>query len=73
MYCLILHSAGNVPSELTDTPCFSKDKSNTLLFRFLKEYDEIQPIGKGGFGRVFKARKKIENKYVAVKIVKRTK
>ncbi|KAJ8250170.1 hypothetical protein COCON_G00220920 [Conger conger] len=40
---------------------------------FLKDYDQIEAIGKGGFGRVFKARKIIEDKNVAVKIVKSTK
>ncbi|KAJ8360048.1 hypothetical protein SKAU_G00165730 [Synaphobranchus kaupii] len=40
---------------------------------FLKEYDSIKAIGKGGYGHVYKARKKIEDKYVAVKIVKSTK
>ncbi|KAI1894699.1 hypothetical protein AGOR_G00118440 [Albula goreensis] len=39
---------------------------------FLKDYDNIKAIAKGGFGRVFMARKKIEGKYVAVKIVKYT-
>ncbi|ROK15906.1 Interferon-induced, double-stranded RNA-activated protein kinase [Anabarilius grahami] len=37
---------------------------------FLEDFDSINPIGKGGFGRVFKARRKLENKYYAVKIVK---
>ncbi|KAJ8248011.1 hypothetical protein GJAV_G00237150 [Gymnothorax javanicus] len=36
---------------------------------FLKDFDEIEPIGKGAFGRVFKARKIIEDNPVAVKIV----
>lgn len=40
--------------------------------RFLEDFDSINPIGKGGFGRVFKARRKLEDKYYAVKIVKST-
>uniref|UniRef100_A0A671LR80 non-specific serine/threonine protein kinase n=1 Tax=Sinocyclocheilus anshuiensis TaxID=1608454 RepID=A0A671LR80_9TELE len=43
------------------------------LCRFLEDFDSINPIGKGGFGRVFKARRKLENTYYAVKIVKSTK
>ncbi|XP_026079187.1 interferon-induced, double-stranded RNA-activated protein kinase-like isoform X3 [Carassius auratus] len=41
--------------------------------RFLEDFDSINPIGKGGFGRVFKARRILENTYYAVKIVKSTK
>ncbi|XP_052428253.1 interferon-induced, double-stranded RNA-activated protein kinase isoform X8 [Carassius gibelio] len=41
--------------------------------RFLEDFDSINPIAKGGFGRVFKARRILENTYYAVKIVKSTK
>ncbi|KAG7462850.1 hypothetical protein MATL_G00189060 [Megalops atlanticus] len=41
--------------------------------RFLQDYDTIQRIGKGGFGNVFKARRKLEDKFFAVKIVQSTK
>ncbi|XP_076830192.1 interferon-induced, double-stranded RNA-activated protein kinase isoform X3 [Brachyhypopomus gauderio] len=40
--------------------------------RFLEEFDSITRIGKGGFGRVFKAKRKLEDKYYAVKMVKYT-
>ncbi|XP_064174462.1 interferon-induced, double-stranded RNA-activated protein kinase isoform X2 [Anguilla rostrata] len=50
-----------VPEKTTPDSCF------------LRDYDQIMSIGKGGFGRVFKARKIIEDKNVAVKIVKSTK
>ncbi|XP_018595763.2 interferon-induced, double-stranded RNA-activated protein kinase isoform X1 [Scleropages formosus] len=40
--------------------------------RFLHDYDSISRIGKGGFGQVFKARRKIEKCFFAVKIVKST-
>ncbi|KAA0718404.1 Interferon-induced, double-stranded RNA-activated protein kinase [Triplophysa tibetana] len=40
------------------------------LCRFLEDFDSISRIGKGSFGRVFKARRKLEDQYFAVKIVK---
>ncbi|KAF5896602.1 interferon-induced, double-stranded RNA-activated protein kinase, partial [Clarias magur] len=47
--------------------------SNQPTSRFLVEFDSITRIGKGGFGRVFKARRKLEDTTFAVKIVKFTK
>ncbi|MBN3320210.1 E2AK2 kinase, partial [Atractosteus spatula] len=47
-------------------------KSINCVFRFLQDFDLIKPIDKGGFGSVFKARRKLEEKYYAVKIVKHT-
>ncbi|MED6270271.1 hypothetical protein CHARACLAT_008604 [Characodon lateralis] len=38
--------------------------------RFTTDYDNIQRLDKGSFGRVFKARHKLEGKYYAVKIVR---
>lgn len=43
---------------------------HSTLCRFLEDFDSIRRIGKGGFGRVFKARRKLEDQYFAVKIVK---
>lgn len=37
--------------------------------RFLLEFDKIECLGKGAFGRVFKARRKLLQKFYAVKIV----
>ncbi|XP_037547826.1 interferon-induced, double-stranded RNA-activated protein kinase [Nematolebias whitei] len=37
--------------------------------RFTLDYDSIENLDKGSFGRVFKARHKLENNYYAVKIV----
>ncbi|KAL7889597.1 hypothetical protein AOLI_G00018550 [Acnodon oligacanthus] len=55
------------PSTKGTTASNSSAKS-----RFLEDFESISPIGTGGFGYVFKARKKLEKKYYAVKIVKRT-
>ncbi|XP_035981926.1 interferon-induced, double-stranded RNA-activated protein kinase isoform X1 [Fundulus heteroclitus] len=38
--------------------------------RFTTDYDSIERLDKGTFGRVFKARHKLEGKYYAVKIVR---
>lgn len=40
------------------------------LNRFKSEYDSINRLGKGAFGRVFKARQKLDKKYFAIKIVR---
>lgn len=41
-----------------------------LSCRFLEEFDSITKIGKGANGSVYKARRKLEKKTFAVKIVK---
>ncbi|CAL8357202.1 unnamed protein product [Boreogadus saida] len=41
----------------------------TTSSRFLTEYDNFEHIGKGGFGHVYKARRKFMDTYCAVKIV----
>lgn len=57
-------NAHNLTKSSGDQPSNPATKS-----RFLKDFDSITQLGKGGFGRVFKARQKLENKYYAVKIV----
>lgn len=49
----------------------NKITSNTSVqSRFTSEFDSIEPLGKGGFGCVYKARRKLLDKYHAVKIVR---
>uniref|UniRef100_A0AAY4EMK5 non-specific serine/threonine protein kinase n=1 Tax=Denticeps clupeoides TaxID=299321 RepID=A0AAY4EMK5_9TELE len=46
-----------------------------LLFSFCRfelDFESVRQIGKGGFGRVFKARRKLEKRDYAVKVVRRT-
>ncbi|KAL8185749.1 UNVERIFIED_CONTAM: hypothetical protein K2H54_057523 [Gekko kuhli] len=55
-------------------PTFSKlqlrESKYTINERFLKEFVDIEKIGSGGFGRVFKARHAIDKRVCAVKRVK---
>lgn len=41
-----------------------------LFNRFREEFNSIERVGKGAFGRVFKARNICDEKFYAVKIVK---
>jgi hypothetical protein len=42
-------------------------KSTHEESRFLKDFEEIKFIGKGGFGSVYKAKNKLDDRYYAVK------
>ncbi|XP_056250693.1 interferon-induced, double-stranded RNA-activated protein kinase isoform X1 [Seriola aureovittata] len=55
-------NAGNSLSEKTTT--------QSVISRFTSEFDSIERLGKGAFGRVFKAKQKLLGKFYAVKIVR---
>ncbi|XP_013861386.1 interferon-induced, double-stranded RNA-activated protein kinase [Austrofundulus limnaeus] len=59
-----LKDKGN--SQRTKTPT----QPVSSFSRFTLDYDSIQSLDKGAFGRVFKAKHKLENKFYAVKIVR---
>lgn len=44
-------------------------KQTSNQSRFTSEFNSIEPLGKGGFGRVYKAKKILVDQYRAVKIV----
>ncbi|KAM3863022.1 interferon-induced, double-stranded RNA-activated protein kinase [Diretmus argenteus] len=46
------------------------DFSTPPSIRFTSDYDSIEHLGKGGFGRVYKARQKLVDTHFAVKIVR---
>jgi serine/threonine protein kinase len=41
-----------------------------FILRFVKDFEEIEPIGEGGFGQVFKAKHRIDGKTYVIKRVK---
>lgn len=47
-----------------------KTISQPVNSRFQREYDSIEQLGNGAFGSVFKARKKLLDKYYAIKIIR---
>ncbi|XP_006839514.1 PREDICTED: interferon-induced, double-stranded RNA-activated protein kinase [Chrysochloris asiatica] len=47
-----------------------KYSKHTVNSRFVMDFEEIEPIGKGGYGQVFKAKHRIDKKTYVVKRVK---
>ncbi|XP_063048807.1 interferon-induced, double-stranded RNA-activated protein kinase-like [Engraulis encrasicolus] len=68
---LLAPNFNNFPNK--KVPCeHCKNPGQATKSRFEEEFDSIESIGKGGFGRVFKARNKCDETNYAVKIVKST-
>lgn len=60
-------------SEITLCDAFSQRTNWEMCVpfnRFTSEYDSIERLGKGAFGRVFKAKQKLLQKYYAIKIIR---
>ncbi|XP_061602187.1 interferon-induced, double-stranded RNA-activated protein kinase-like [Cololabis saira] len=60
-------------SNKNDAKNESLDNARTTQSRFTPDFDNIERLGKGGFGHVYKAREKLVDKDYAVKIVRGTK
>ncbi|KAI7790360.1 interferon-induced, double-stranded RNA-activated protein kinase isoform X2 [Triplophysa rosa] len=65
--------ASNMNITNQTKPSSNPTVTQVVKSRFFEDFDSISRVGKGFFGRVFKARRKLENQYFAVKIVKVTK
>nr|WBQ01583.1 protein kinase R [Tonatia saurophila] len=52
-----------------DSPCIGRN-NYTSNERFIKDFSDITQIGKGGYGRVFKAKHRIDGKTYVIKRVK---
>ncbi|XP_019798646.1 interferon-induced, double-stranded RNA-activated protein kinase isoform X1 [Tursiops truncatus] len=53
-----------------DSPVKTEESMYTVDSRFIRDFTEITPIGEGGFGQVFKAKHKIDEKTYVIKCVK---
>ncbi|XP_064411942.1 interferon-induced, double-stranded RNA-activated protein kinase isoform X2 [Latimeria chalumnae] len=68
-YDRISNSKEAVPEE-NEKDRLMKESSKRETTRFELDFEDITELDEGGYGRVFKARKKLESKYYAVKKVK---
>ncbi|XP_057635055.1 interferon-induced, double-stranded RNA-activated protein kinase isoform X2 [Chionomys nivalis] len=57
-------------SEIKLSPNAALSNKYTMECRFQKDFEDIEEIGSGGFGQVFKAKHKIDGKTYAIKRVK---
>ncbi|XP_071662281.1 interferon-induced, double-stranded RNA-activated protein kinase isoform X1 [Patagioenas fasciata] len=66
-------SDSNESLEDLDTNTSKNQSPYTVNKRFLEDFKNIEPVGEGGFGNVFKATSKLDEKTYAVKRVRFTK
>ncbi|XP_049640659.1 interferon-induced, double-stranded RNA-activated protein kinase [Suncus etruscus] len=59
---------GRTPDRISRTA--TSDSPYTKNKRFVEDFTDIEPIGNGAFGRVFKARHKVDDKIYAIKRVR---
>ncbi len=55
-----------------DEPNTQHQQGSPLVYesRFLEDFEPVRLLGRGAFGRVFEARKRIDQKHYAVKRIK---
>ncbi|RVX71085.1 hypothetical protein B0A52_03451 [Exophiala mesophila] len=58
--------------NLPGTPSRQRRQSNKTDSKYHNEWEELDTLGKGGFGRVVRARQKLDGQFYAVKIVEST-
>ncbi|XP_063047881.1 interferon-induced, double-stranded RNA-activated protein kinase-like [Engraulis encrasicolus] len=69
---LLAPNFNNFPNKKKSLNVPKNPAGQATKSRFEEEFDSIEDIGKGGFGRVFRARNKCDETNYAVKIVKST-
>lgn len=58
--------------NLPGTPLRQRRQSNKTDSKYHTEWEEIEKLGKGGFGKVVSARQKLDGQFYAVKIIEST-
>ncbi|XP_058935282.1 interferon-induced, double-stranded RNA-activated protein kinase isoform X3 [Kogia breviceps] len=66
------NSSGNNPRKVKrfDSPVKREENEYTVDPRFIRDFTEVTPIDSGGFGQVFKAKHRIDEKTYVIKRVK---